>query len=83
MNGTEIRQPNAEDAAEYQAVFPGALQSAPTALAAGNGEESARSSDQIGSGFDGRPSSEHLWTDACVQSHHSCSKPPQSGGTSE
>src|ERR1700732_3750876 len=35
------------------------------------------------SGFDGRSSSEHLRTDACVQSQHSCSKPPQSGGTSE
>src|SRR5260370_12581734 len=35
------------------------------------------------SGFDGRSSSEHLWTDACVQSTHSCSRPPQSGGTSE
>jgi hypothetical protein len=48
MNGTEIRQLNAEDAAEYQAVFLGALQSAPTA---GYGEESARSSDQIAERF--------------------------------
>jgi hypothetical protein len=37
MNGTEIRQLNAEDAAEYQAVFLGALQSAPTAFAADYG----------------------------------------------
>src|SRR5580700_5103601 len=35
------------------------------------------------SGFDARSSSEHLWTDASVQSQHSCSNPPQSGGTSE
>jgi hypothetical protein len=48
MNGTEIRQLNAEDAAEYQAVFLGALQSAPTA---DYGEESARSSDQIAERF--------------------------------
>ena len=47
MSGTEIRQLNAEDAAEYQAVFLGALQSAPAAFAADYGEESARSSDQI------------------------------------
>ena len=47
MNGTEIRQLNAEDAAEYQAIFLGALQSAPAAFAADYGEESARSSDQI------------------------------------
>jgi hypothetical protein len=45
MNGTEIRQLNAQDAAEYQAVFLGALQSAPAAFAADYGEESARSSD--------------------------------------
>jgi hypothetical protein len=45
MNGTEIRQLNAEDAAEYQAVFLGALQSAPTAFAADYREESACSSD--------------------------------------
>jgi hypothetical protein len=51
MNGTEIRQLNAEDAAEYEAVFLGALQSAPTAFAADYGEESARSSDQIAERF--------------------------------
>jgi ribosomal protein S18 acetylase RimI-like enzyme len=51
MNGTEIRQLNAEDAAEYQAVFLGALQSAPAAFAADYGEESARSSDQIAERF--------------------------------
>jgi hypothetical protein len=65
MNGTEIRQLNAEDAAEYQAVFLGALQSAPTAFAADYVEESARSSAQIAERFrrevifgalaDGRP----------------------------
>src|SRR5216684_4323923 len=48
MNGTEIRQLDAEDAA---AVFLGALQSAPTAFAADYGEESARSSDQIAQRF--------------------------------
>jgi hypothetical protein len=31
-------------------------------------------------GFDGRSSLEHLWTDSCMQSPHSCSKPQQSGG---
>ena len=51
MNGTEIRQLNAEDAAEYQALFLGALQSAPSAFAADYGEESARSSDQIAERF--------------------------------
>jgi ribosomal protein S18 acetylase RimI-like enzyme len=51
MHGTEIRQLNAEDAAEYQAVFLGALQSAPTAFAADYAEESARSSDQIAERF--------------------------------
>src|SRR5260370_16181314 len=51
MNGTEIRQLNAEDAAEYQAIFLGALQSAPTAFAADYGEESGRSSDQIAERF--------------------------------
>ena len=51
MNGTEIRQLNAEDAADYQAVFLGALQSAPAAFAADYGEESARSSDQLAERF--------------------------------
>ena len=51
MHGTEIRQLNAEDAAEYQAVFLGALQSAPTAFAADYAEESTRSSDQIAERF--------------------------------
>src|SRR6202047_1877091 len=51
MNGTEIRQLNGEDAAEYQALFLGALQSAPSAFAADYGEESARSSDQIAERF--------------------------------
>ena len=51
MNGTEIRQLNAEDVAEYQAVFLGALQSAPFAFAADYSEESARSSDQIAERF--------------------------------
>jgi hypothetical protein len=76
MNGTEIRQLNSEHAAEYQAVFLGALQSAPAAFAADYGEESARSSDKSRSGFDARSSSEHLWTDASVQSQHSCSNLP-------
>src|SRR5260221_14537314 len=53
MNGTEIRQLNAEDAAEYQAVFLGALQSAPFAFPADFSEESARSSDQIAERFRG------------------------------
>lgn len=39
MNGAEIRQLNAEDAAEYQAVFLRAVQSAPSAFAADYGEE--------------------------------------------
>jgi ribosomal protein S18 acetylase RimI-like enzyme len=51
MNGTEIRQLNAEGAAEYQAVLLGALQSAPSAFAADYGEESARSLDQIAERF--------------------------------
>jgi len=51
MNGTEIRRLNAEDAAEYQAVFLEALQSAPAAFAADYDEESARSSDQIAERF--------------------------------
>jgi ribosomal protein S18 acetylase RimI-like enzyme len=51
MNGTEIRQLNAEDATEYQAVFLRALQSAPAAFAADYGEESARSYDQIAERF--------------------------------
>ena len=51
MNGTEIRQLSVEDAAEYQAVFLGALQFAPTAFAADYGEESARRSDQIAERF--------------------------------
>jgi len=67
MNRTEIRQLNAEDAAEYQAVFLGALQSAPAAFAADYGEESGPAPIKSRSGFDARSSSEHLWTDACVQ----------------
>ena len=51
MNGTEIRQLNAKDAAEYQAIFLGALQSAPAAFAADYVEESARSSEQIAERF--------------------------------
>jgi len=51
MNGTEIRQLNAGDAAEYRALFLGALQSAPAAFAADYSEESPRSSDQIAERF--------------------------------
>jgi len=51
MNATEIRQLDAEDAAEYQAVFLGALQSDPAAFAADYAEESARRSDQIAERF--------------------------------
>ena len=83
MNGTEIRRLNAEDAAEYQAVFLEALQSAPAAFAADYDEESARSSDQIAERFRREVVFGYLWTAACVQSQHSCSNPPQSGGTSE
>ena len=51
MNGTEIRQLNPEDAAEYQAVFLGALQSSPAAFAADYGSASGRSSEQIAERF--------------------------------
>jgi hypothetical protein len=67
-----------------QRVFLGALQSAPAAFAADYGEESARSSDQIAERFR-REVIFGAFVDGglCVQSQHSCSKPPQSGGTSE
>ena len=77
MNGTEIRRLHAEDAAEYQALFLGALQSAPTAFAADYGEESARSSDQIAERIRREVIFGAFGTDASVQSQHSCSKPPQ------
>jgi ribosomal protein S18 acetylase RimI-like enzyme len=51
MNGTEIRRLNAEDGAEYQALFLEALQSAPAAFAADYDEESARTTDQIAERF--------------------------------
>jgi hypothetical protein len=51
MNGTEIRQLNSEDPAEYQTVFLGALQAAPAAFAADYGEDSARSPDQVAERF--------------------------------
>ena len=51
MNETEIRKLNARDAAEYQAVFLEALQSAPAAFAADYGEEAARNSDHIAERF--------------------------------
>jgi hypothetical protein len=38
MNRTKIQEPNAEDAAEYQAVFMGALQSSLAAFPADYGE---------------------------------------------
>ena len=51
MNGTEIRRLNAEDAAEYQALFLEALQAAPAAFAADYAEESVRTPDQIAERF--------------------------------
>ena len=51
MSGTEIRQLEAANGAEYQALFLEALKSAPTAFAADYDEESARSSEQVGERF--------------------------------
>jgi ribosomal protein S18 acetylase RimI-like enzyme len=51
MGGTEIRQLEAANGAEYQALFLEALQSAPAAFAADYDEESARSSEQIAERF--------------------------------
>ena len=51
MSGTEIRQLEAANGAEYQALFLEALRSAPTAFAADYEEESARSSEQIAERF--------------------------------
>jgi hypothetical protein len=76
MNGTEIRQLNTEDAAEYQAVFLAALQSAPAAFAADYGRSQRAAPIKSRSGFDARSSSEYLWTDTSVQSQHSCSNLP-------
>jgi ribosomal protein S18 acetylase RimI-like enzyme len=51
MSGTEIRQLEAANGAEYQALFLEALRSAPVAFAADYDEESARSSEQIAERF--------------------------------
>ena len=51
MSGTEIRQLEAANGAEYQALFLEALKSAPTAFAADYDEESAHSSEQVGERF--------------------------------
>jgi hypothetical protein len=75
MNGTEIRRPNAEDAAEYHALFLEALQAAPAAFAADYGEESARTSDQIDERFR-REVIIGAFVDACGLSQRSRSNPP-------
>jgi len=46
MSGTEIKQLEAGNGAEYQALFLAALRSAPESFAADYDEESARSSEQ-------------------------------------
>jgi ribosomal protein S18 acetylase RimI-like enzyme len=51
MSGTEIRQLQAANGAEYQALFLQALRSASAAFAADYDEESARSSEQIAERF--------------------------------
>jgi ribosomal protein S18 acetylase RimI-like enzyme len=51
MGGPEIRQLEAANGAEYQALFLEALRSAPVAFAADYDEESARSSEQIAERF--------------------------------
>jgi ribosomal protein S18 acetylase RimI-like enzyme len=51
MSGTEIRQLEAANGAEYQALFLEALRSAPAGFAADYDEESARSSNQIAERF--------------------------------
>lgn len=51
MSGTEIRQLEATNGAEYQALFLEALRSVPVAFAADYHEESARSSEQIAERF--------------------------------
>ena len=51
MSGTEIKQLEAANGAEYQTLFLEALRSAPAAFAADYDEESARSSGQIAERF--------------------------------
>ena len=51
MSGIDIRQLEAANGAEYQALFLEALRSAPAAFAADHEEESARSSEQIAERF--------------------------------
>lgn len=51
MTRTEIRQLEAANGADYQALFLEALRSAPAAFAADYDEESARSSEQIAERF--------------------------------
>ena len=51
MSGTEIRQLEAANGAEYQALFLEALQSAPAAFAGDYDEELGRSSEQIADRF--------------------------------
>jgi len=51
MNGTEIKQLEAANSAEYQTLFLEALRSAPASFAADYDEESARSSGQIAERF--------------------------------
>src|SRR5580704_4722047 len=51
MSGTQIRQLEAANGAEYQALFLEALRSAPAAFAADYDEESARSSEHIAERF--------------------------------
>src|ERR1700758_3994228 len=51
MSGTEIKQLEAANGAEYQTLFLEALRSAPAAFAADYQEESARSSEQIAERF--------------------------------
>src|SRR5260370_2917570 len=51
MSGTEIKQLEAGNGADYQALFLEALRSAPAAFASDYDEESARSSEQIAERF--------------------------------
>jgi ribosomal protein S18 acetylase RimI-like enzyme len=51
MSGTEIKQLEAANGAEYQALFLEALRSAPAAFAADYDEESARTAEQIAERF--------------------------------
>ena len=51
MSGTEIKQLDAANGADYQALFLEALRSAPAAFAADYDEESARSSEQFAERF--------------------------------